>query len=143
MITIRHNIFETNSSSTHTFIIPRDGALKIPKQIKMSELRKFDNLSDGQNDTKDKLSRMYEFALDNNCESEFLDYLRSKGITIINDLNINGQFNDSMFGHYISEEDLDNLLFNDSTIYRYNKLTTLDERKKLLENDESFFEIKE
>ena len=73
----------------------------------------------------------------------FLDYLRSKGITIINDLNINGQFNDSMFGHYISEEDLDNLLFNDSTIYRYNKLTTLDERKKLLENDESFFEIKE
>ncbi len=143
MIQLRCGQFETNSSSTHTFIIPKDGALKIPKQIKMSELRKFDSLSEGQNDTKDKLSRMYEFALDHNCETEFLDYLRNKGITVIDDLNNNSQYNDFMCGSYISEEDLDNLLFNDSTIYRHNKQTTMEERKKLIENDESFFEIKE
>lgn len=60
---------------------------------------------------------MYSEAEDNECKSDFIEYLRSKGITIINDLEDNNSFNARMFNYNFTEDKLDNLLFNpDSTI---------------------------
>ena len=78
-------MFETNSSSVHAFCIPGNNSLEIPKEIKLSQLDRYVDITN-INSIEDKLAYMYSEAEDNECKSDFIEYLRSKGITIINDL---------------------------------------------------------
>lgn len=116
MIQIRNGLFETNSSSVHAFCIPGSKSLKIPKEIKLSQLDRYVDITD-INSIEDKLAYMYSEADDNECKSDFIEYLRSKGITIINDLEDSSSFNAGMFDYEFTEDKLDNFLFNpDSTV---------------------------
>ena len=117
IIQIRNGLFEINNS------------LKIPKEIKLSQLDRYVDITN-INSIEDKLAYMYSEAEDNECKSDFIEYLRSKGITIINDLEDNNSFNARMFNYNFTEDKLDNLLFNpDSTILfnpRYEEIKKLE-----------------
>ena len=129
IIWIRNGLFETNSSSVYAFCIPGNNSLKIPKEIKLSQLDRYVDITN-INSIEDKLAYMYSEAEDNGCKSDFIEYLRSKGITIINDLEDNNSFNARMFNYNFTEDKLDNLLFNpDSTILfnpRYEEIKKLE-----------------
>lgn len=128
MIQIRNGLFETNSSSVHAFCIPGNKSLKIPKEIKLSQLNRYVDITD-INSIEDKLAYMYSEAEDNGCKSDFIEYLRSKGITIIDDLEDNNSFNAGMFNYDFTEDKLDNLLFNPDSAILFNP--SYEEIKKL------------
>lgn len=143
MISIRQSMFETNSSSTHVFCIPGHKSLKIPKEIKLSQLQKFVDISDNkQKSIEDKLAYMYDKACDNNAGASFIEYLQAKGITVINDTKY--EFDGYMFNFDFNENDLDNFLFNDDakTFYVCNEK---DEKnvEKLQDEGYKIIEIRE
>lgn len=144
MIQIRKNQFETNSSSSHVFVISNNSNLQIPKEIKMSELRRHSEieLNDGTNKTIDKIAMLYNLALDYGKEIEFIDYLKNKGITIILDEEPIFDFDIFMFGEYIDEDDLDKILFSNSTKYYYNKSIDSKEKEKIRNNGGNVFDIR-
>lgn len=84
MIQIRNGIFETNSSSTHVFCIPSTKSLKIPKEIKLSSLDRYVDVTTEMS-IEDRIAYMYDRAKDNNSEASFIEYLKAKGINVIDD----------------------------------------------------------
>lgn len=110
MISIRNSMFETNSSSAHTFILPSDSKnLKIPKYIKL----------DGRfRDTTEQIDRinfMYRLADDYGYGDIFIRYLESKGIKV--ELSNTEDFVEQMCSYFsISKDDLDNVCFNTDII---------------------------
>ena len=115
MIQIRNRLFETNSSSVNVFYIPETGSLKIPKEIKMSELTRDIDCADECVDTITKIAFMYNEAKDVGNGNEFIRYLTRKGIKIIDDLDDN-DYDEFMCSQHIDEIVLDHLLFNDDTL---------------------------
>ena len=138
MIQIRNGLFETNSSSVHAFCIPGNKSLKIPKEIKLSQLNRYVCITD-INSIEDKLAYMYSEAEDNGCKSDFIEYLRSKGITIIDDLEDNDSFNAGMFNYEFTEDKLDNLLFNPDSMILFNP--EYEEIKKLEKDGYKIIEV--
>lgn len=131
MINIRQGLFETNSSSVHSFCIPGDKSLKIPKEIRMSQLCRY--VDPFHLDTiEDKIAYMYNEAEDNNYEADFIEYLRHKGIKIIDDRTDPYDFPGYMFNYEFNESDLDNFLFNpDSELIidgRYDEIKRLEDQ---------------
>ncbi len=111
MINIRQGLFETNSSSTHSFCIPGHKSLKIPKEIRMSQLNRY--VDPCHLDTiEDRIAYMYCEAEDNNYRADFIDYLKHKGIEIIDDRTDPYDFPGYMFNYDFNESELDNFLFN-------------------------------
>lgn len=116
MIQIRRDMFETNSSSSHAFFIKDDVKIRIPETINYSDF--FSGYNTDANTFKEKLSLLYQLAERNNKTDEFINYLRSKGITIINDRKTS-EYDSHMFeGIYMSENMLDKFLFGEDSIYR-------------------------
>lgn len=115
MIVVRNNMFETNSSSANTFIIPNDASIKFPKEIKMSTLMGDSSLSENPS-IEAKLAFAYDMSFINGTTHEFLYYLRSKGINVINDFD-KRSYDNSMLGTTIPESVLDKLLFSDDVTY--------------------------
>ena len=77
MFNVRNWMYETNSSSCHSFIVPKDSEhnIKIPSNIKLF----------GNDDTTNQIGRiryMYQKAHEGGYGQEFIDYLKSKGIII-------------------------------------------------------------
>ena len=71
---IRYGLYETNSSSSLTFIVPIDGEKEIPSSI---------NLNSSDLSTVDgRIRRFMEYAQLYGVATEFIQYLTSRGITI-------------------------------------------------------------
>ena len=82
MINIRYSIYETNSSSVHALVIPKDTKIYIPKTV---------NLYGGdygwrEEIESDTLNYFYQACLDQGKEEveKFFAYLRRKGVEEIN-----------------------------------------------------------
>ena len=61
---------------------------------------------------EERIAFMYQEAKYDGNATEFIDYLISKGITIINDVEKDFYYDSNMCGYKLSESDLDNFLFN-------------------------------
>ena len=109
MIQIRNSMFETNSSSTHVFCIPGTKSLKMPKEIKLSSLDRYVDITTEMS-IEDRIAYMYDIARDNNSEESFIAYLRDKGINVIDDREY--EFDSYMFNHEFNESQLDSFLFD-------------------------------
>ena len=82
MINIRHSIFETNSSSVHALVIPKDTQIYIPKKVNLYGGDY--GWSEGIED--DTINYFYQACLDQGKEEveKFFAYLRKKGVEEIN-----------------------------------------------------------
>jgi hypothetical protein len=80
---IRQNVFETNSSSTHSICIANDTKLIIPKTLEF-RFGEFGWESDTLNSIEDKASYLYTGLMDNNRKEDI-----DKIIKILEDLEIN------------------------------------------------------
>ena len=109
MIQIRSSQFETNSSSTHVFCIPSTKSLKIPKEIKLSSLDRYVDITTEMS-IEDRIAYMYDRAKDNNSEASFIEYLKAKGINVIDDRKY--EFDGYMFNFDFTESQLDSFLFD-------------------------------
>lgn len=145
MIQIRKGMFETNSSSVHSFVITKNDKLDIPKIVsnKFMSNEVEDNLGWYSEDEPkptllEKLKFFYDAAVKNNKEKEFLLYLKSKNITI-KSFPIEKEsfiYESTMFDTYdITEDDLDKIIFGKSTKYYHNatKKIRKDKNQKLVE----------
>lgn len=117
MFSIRTRMFETNSSSSHCFILPPNKAQKIPKEVKLSKLMRVDYISDRHPSIEDRMAFMYNLAEENGYASAYLQYLASKGVNVINDTGTEAEFEDYMFGFNMNESDLSQFLFNPDADY--------------------------
>lgn len=120
MINIRKGTFETNSSSADVFCIPPSPSLKIPTEIKISRLMVEPyntECLDKDASVEDKLAFMYNRAEEEGNAAEFIQYLVSKGINVINDVEDTFDYDEDMFGFYIKQEDLDGFLFDPESMY--------------------------
>lgn len=113
MINIRTNMFETNSSSVHSFILPKGSKnIKIPSSIKLN----------GPEDTEDQLGRiryMYQLACEIGYGTDFIRYLKFKGINIEDE-----EYNDTDTAYMCSSlditvDELDQICFNPDLIDEY------------------------
>ena len=130
MIQIRNGLFETNSSSTHSFVYSNDDRLNIPKEVSLSDLNRYGSLDDSPS-IKDRLGFFYDLACDNDKGEEFIEYLKSKGITIKQPEKYSYDGNMCSY-KYISEEELDHILFNTSVKYYHNENVKKDENEKVV-----------
>ena len=120
MINIRKGTFETNSSNADVFCIPPSPSLKIPTEIKISRLMVEPyntECLDKDASVEDKLAFMYNRAEEEGNAAEFIQYLVSKGINVINDVEDTFDYDADMFGFYIKQEDLDGFLFDPESMY--------------------------
>lgn len=117
MYSIRQGLFETNSSSCHTLCISNNpSAMKIPAQVKISDLKKMGWVQEGTNDTLDKLRCLYFFAEQEAAEDSFIQWLHNSfGIEIIYDDDENEDVAEKIFGY--STELLGKWLFTENSEY--------------------------
>ena len=129
MRTIRRNIFETNSSSTHSICITdQDENIKFPKSVNF-KFGKFDWEFDDYVDTEDKASYLYTAIFE--CYGQ---KGASEKIQIIKDAldkkGIEYEFEEPKFGEYgfdfgyidhgdETKEFVDAVLKSDDRLYRY------------------------
>ena len=122
MINIRNSLFETNSSSSHMFILPPGNTQKIPKEIKLSKLMSVDYITSDKPTVEEKLAFMYHLAYENCNTLDYLNYLSSKGINVIDDINSNPnsyEYYAYMFGNFMNQSDLEQFLFNPDAEYSF------------------------
>ena len=84
---IRHNVFETNSSSTHSICIAKDSSLTIPKEIHFGT-GEFGWERNSLRSMYSKASYLYTGLLYNNRMTDFFDIvglLEKEGITVTYD----------------------------------------------------------
>ena len=106
-IQIRKNVFETNSSSTHSLVIPNDNEIKYPEEIDLKELDEWDYYGH----TENPIAWYYQQIKYNYGDSRadaFILYLMSKDIKITNSNPPDINDFDNIFDN---KEDLDNFLF--------------------------------
>lgn len=117
MYSIRQGLFETNSSSCHTLCISNNpSAMKIPAQVKISDLKKVGWVQEGTNDTLDKLRCLYFFAEQEAAEDSFIQWLHNSfGIEIIYDDGEDEDAAEKIFG--CSTELLGQWLFTENSEY--------------------------
>lgn len=119
MFNVRNGLFETNSSSSHCFILPPSKGQKIPTEIKLSKLMNTDYISERHPSIETRMAFMYSLAEENGYASAYLQYLASKGVNVINDTGTDNTFDDYMFGFSMSESELSQFLFNPDSDYIY------------------------
>ena len=117
MYSIRQGLFETNSSSSHMLCISNNpSAMKIPAQIKVSDLKKTGWVQEGTNETLDKLRCLYFLAEQEAAEDSFIQWLHNSfGIEIIYDDDENEDVAEKIFGY--STELLGKWLFTENSEY--------------------------
>lgn len=135
MIEARLSFFETNSSSSHTFIIPKDSIpLRIPKSINLRKTYSEDTV-------EYRIVTLYDSLEYKGNEQELLiKYLINKGCEVegwSDDLELPAS------DTFRNEQELDKFLFGDGVIetYGYNEgdYTT---REKYVDNKDDYDEIK-
>lgn len=129
MIEIRNNMFETNSSSVHVLVIPKDTNIDIPHKVFLSG-GEYGWSSDTDYDT---LNYFYQACLDNGREEleKFFNYLKRKGVEEIHAPEINWvksewngreyeyAENNSGYIDHGNEIPLDKLFANESLLDRF------------------------
>lgn len=117
MYSIRQGLFETNSSSSHMLCISNNpSAMKIPAQIKVSDLKKTGWVQEGTNETLDKLRCLYFLAEQEAAEDRFIQWLHNSfGIEIIYDDWEDEDVAERIFGY--STELLGKWLFTENSEY--------------------------
>lgn len=129
MIEIRSSIFETNSSSVHVLVIPKDTSISIPHKVFLSG-GEYGWSFDTEQDT---LNYFYQACVDQGREEleKFFDYLKSKGVEEIHAPEINwvksewngkeheyAENNDGYIDH-CEEIPLDELFANENLLDRF------------------------
>lgn len=129
MIEIRNNMFETNSSSVHVLVIPKDTNIDIPHKVFLSG-GEYGWSSDTDYDT---LNYFYQACLDKGREEleKFFNYLKRKGVEEIHAPEINWvksewngreyeyAANNSGYIDHGNEIPLDELFANESLLDRF------------------------
>lgn len=129
MIEIRASIFETNSSSVHVLVIPKDTAISIPRKVFLSG----GEYGWGFGTECDTLNYFYQACVDQGREEleTFFEYLKSKGVEEIHAPEINwvksewnGQeyeYAENNDGHidHCGEIPLDELFANENLLDRF------------------------
>ncbi len=129
MIEIRQSMFETNSSSVHVLVIPKDTSISIPHKVFLSG-GEYGWSADTEYDT---LNYFYQACLDNGREEldKFFEYLKRKGVEEIHAPEINwvksewngkeyeyAENNDGYIDH-CGEIPLDDLFANENLLDRF------------------------
>ena len=117
---IRHNVFETNSSSTHSICIAKDVELELPKKI-VFELGEFGWEHGTLDSNEEKASYLYTGLLNNSREEDFVkvvETLERMGVEV----EVIPETEDGW--HYIDhannlEEMLDGLMENEDQLISY------------------------
>ena len=109
MINIRRNLFETNSSSVHSLVIPKNQDIKIPRKRSLF-YRDYGWEAGG---TYDTLSYIYTACKDRGDEyvERFIEYLTDKGIEVTE------YHSSNMFGIDHSDEVPLDDLFNNTELF--------------------------
>lgn len=78
MLNIRYGLFETNSSSVHVLVIPKDQAVRIPKSVHLAG----DEYGWAEGIEYDTLNYFYQACVDSGKSelNKFFAYLKNKGI---------------------------------------------------------------
>ena len=115
MFSIRTRMFETNSSSVHSFIVPKESKLlKIPKLVKIF----------GPADPttpEGRIRLMYDLANDFGFADYFKLYLKSKGITIDDDYEPEVDKSSLLSCIGLTEAEFEQVLFNPEAVSRDDK----------------------
>lgn len=112
MFSIRQGMFETNSSSVHSFIIPKDSkALKIPKSVKLYGTA-------DPTTPEGRIQYMYDLADDFGFGTDFRRYLKSKGITIEDEYEPEPDTPSLLGCIGLTEQEFEQVLFNPEAISR-------------------------
>lgn len=129
MIQIRSSVFETNSSSVHVLVIPKDTSITIPKKVFLSG----GDYGWSFETVTDTLDYMYQACVDQGREQldRFFEYLKRKGVEEIHapELNWvksdwNGEDyyyaeNNNGYVDHSSEVPLDDLFTNENLLDRF------------------------
>lgn len=91
MISIRTSIFETNSSSVHALVIPKDTKITIPNRVSLY----YGEYGWEQSVETDTLDYIYTACVDRGQEEvdKLISYLKRKGVEEINILSSNDNGN--------------------------------------------------
>ncbi len=118
MISIRQNFFETNSSSVHVLVIPKETCLIVPNKVYLTG----GDYGWEQNKDFNTIQYFYQACVDRGPEMVklFIDYLKRKGVEEVNCREIN---EDSIFcSGYIDHSyniPLNDLFNNESLLDRF------------------------
>ena len=113
MFNIRKNMFETNSSSLHSFILPKNSStLKIPKTVKIYG-------SGDPTTSEGRIQFMYSLAHEYGFGEDFKLYLKSKGIVIADDPEPKCDILNMLNCYELTEHELEQILFNPDIISEY------------------------
>ena len=126
MIEIRHNFFETNSSSVHVLVIPKETKINIPHKVFLNG----GTYGDCPDKDFDTLNYMYQACIDNgkNELDKFFDYLKRKGVEEIHSQELNWvtddygfEYAENQYGYIDHSENipLDTLFANESLLDRF------------------------
>lgn len=129
MIQIRQNSFETNSSSVHVLVIPKDTTINVPKKVFLSG-----GEYGWQFDTEySTINYMYQVCIDYGREEleKFFAYLKRKGVEEIHapELHwVKSEYNGKEFEYaenndgyvdHVSEIPLDDMFANENLLDRF------------------------
>ena len=112
MIQMRYNMWETNSSSCHSFLMPWEGCTtKLPTSITL-----FSGSTDTASDAENRIRYFYKLADQYDYGDTFIEYLKSKGI-VIEDEGENVPAFERMLNRFrISEDELDAFCFGTNIV---------------------------
>lgn len=109
MFNVRSSMFETNSSSLHSFLVPPDTNIQIPSTVVLGS-RNYD-----LSDPVGRINLIYQQTRKFGCSDAFIGYLLSKGINV--ELkNVEDRLSSFCSCYDIRLEDLDQICFNPSLI---------------------------
>lgn len=112
MIQMRYNIWETNSSSCHSFLMPKEGCTtKIPTSITL-----FSGSSVTSSESENRIRYFYKLADQYDYGDTFIEYLKSKGIVIEDEGENVPDFYRMLLRFRISEEQLDAFCFGTNIV---------------------------
>lgn len=125
MLNIRKGLFETNSSSVHVLVIPKDQAIHIPKSVRLS----FNDYGWSEGIEYDTLNYLYQACVDKGKSelNKFFAYLKRKGVEEIYAPEL--QWESNRWGTYATNNEgyvdhadcipLDYLFSNESLLDRF------------------------
>ena len=113
MIQIRNHLFETNSSSVHALVIPKDQKISIPDSVTL----RYGSYGWEGDTCYDTLDYVYTACRDRNDVevAKLISYLKLKGVTHIEVMNNTGE--DGIDHSY--EVPLEDLFANDNLLDRF------------------------
>lgn len=112
MIQMRVGQWETNSSSCHSFLMPKEGCTtKLPTSITL-----FSGSSVTSSESENRIRYFYKLADHYDYGDAFIEYLKSKGIVIEDEGENVPSFNRMLNRFRMSEEQLDAFCFGTNII---------------------------